>query len=129
VSEAEILEQGKTTAIKWHPIMFHFYIHANQQSLLQKSFVVSVSNLFSISASLADTIYTILKIAYFLYQMLPTDTKNRFFLKRNNQARPRPVGPNPSHADTPARRRAERRPSLRLDPCPSPLARHGPSRA
>jgi hypothetical protein len=82
VSEAEILEQGKTTAIKWHPIMFHFYIHANQQSLLQKSFVVSVSNLFSISASLADTIYTILKIAYFLYRMLPTDTKNRFFFKK-----------------------------------------------
>jgi hypothetical protein len=50
-------------------------------SLLQKLFIVSVSNLFSISASLADTIYTIPKIAY----LFPANTKNRFFFLKRKQ--------------------------------------------
>jgi hypothetical protein len=111
------------------PSIFRSSTNGPQYSLLQKPFVVSVNNLFSVLASLADTIYTIPKIAYFSYRMFPADTKNRFS-KKNSQARHRPTGPNPGHADTPTRcyHRAGRRPSLRLEPCPSPLARRGPSR-
>jgi hypothetical protein len=116
------------------PSIFRSSTNGPQYSLLQKPFVVSVNNLFSVLASLADTIYTIPKIAYFSYRMFPADTKNRF--SKKSQARPRPVSPNLGHTDIPSRQHAGRRlslrldpcPSLRLDPCSSPLARRSSSR-
>jgi hypothetical protein len=63
-------------------------------SLLQKPFIVSVGNLFLLSAGLADTIFMIPKIAHFLNRLFPTDTKNQFS-KKNSEPDLGPSDPDP----------------------------------
>jgi hypothetical protein len=76
--------------------------------LLQKPFVVSVSNFFIVSVETTDTICPIRKTSSLWYRLLPTDSKNLFLeIKKNPQPRSEPTRPR-------SRRWARKRPPFAM---------------
>jgi hypothetical protein len=86
----------KRNAYAFQQSIRDFLIYARVPPLLQKPFLVSVGNVYQVSARPIDTICRIQKMIQLLCRLLPTDTTNGFSeIKKNPNPDLGPSDPDP----------------------------------